>query len=88
MTESFYVYELKFELNGYPLPQTCKISLVNGSIDVSKSNAELVQQDKYYGHDLCIFASELAYLVFELKDTNGNAIPLDDGAAFHNLFDI
>jgi len=42
ITEAFYVYEVKFEINGVPMPQTCRLSLISDLVDVSKSTALLI----------------------------------------------
>jgi hypothetical protein len=86
LKSAFYVFEVKFEINGIPLPQTCRISLVNGPVDVTKSEAQLLQQNRYLGHNDCVFASELIYVLLTLRDSFGNAVPLDDHDSFHDAF--
>jgi hypothetical protein len=62
--------------------------LYNSFVDVSKSNAELVQQGRFLGHNTCIFANELAYLVLELIDSFGNSIPMTDTEAYVGHLDF
>lgn len=90
--EAFKTYKIEFALGSNNpediLPQTCNFSLLNGPIYGAFSSATLVQQERYFGHDDCIFAGELAYLLIDMRDLAGNVVPITDTEAFYDLFTV
>ena len=70
------------------MPETCTFDLINGLLYGPESTAELVQQNRYFGYDDCIFAGELAYLVVDFRDVGGNFVPFSDTDAFYDLLEV
>lgn len=86
--EAFQTFKIEFVVEDQAFPQSCTVNLVNGAIYGPGSSASLVQQDRYFGHDDCIFADELAFMVIDMRDVGGNVVPIDDTAMFYDLYSI
>ena len=61
---------------------------MNGPVYGLESSAWLVQQERYFGFDDCIFADEISYMIFDMRDVAGNVVPITDTEAFYDLIQV